>query len=244
MVERNEDNLEEVPTETLAKLYIKQGFLDKGISIYRKLCIENPDNVELRKTLEDLEKGLTGEAGQTERGKGDKAEETLKILENWLAAIQGKKEGSKRREAVGKHILVIHGPNLNMLGKREKNVYGTATLDEINAELVAEGDKLGLSVETFQSNHEGAIVEKIHDAAQDCQGVIINPAAYTHTSVAIRDALLILSVPIVEVHLSNIYKREPFRHKSMTSDVVTAQIAGLGKLGYILALQAVSELVK
>ncbi|MFH1673863.1 MAG: type II 3-dehydroquinate dehydratase [Pseudomonadota bacterium] len=145
---------------------------------------------------------------------------------------------------MGKHILVIHGPNLNMLGKREKNVYGTVTLDEINAELVAEGDKLGLSVETFQSNHEGAIVEKIHDAAQNCQGVIINPAAYTHTSVAIRDALLILSVPIVEVHLSNIYKREPFRHKSMTSDVVTAQIAGLGKLGYILALRAVSELIK
>ncbi|MBW2645913.1 MAG: type II 3-dehydroquinate dehydratase [Deltaproteobacteria bacterium] len=243
MAENNENNLEEVPTETLARLYIKQGFLDKGIAIYRKLCLEHPDNVELKKTLEDLESRLAGKTGQTEGGKGDKDEEILKVLENWLAVIQDKQEGSKRREAVEKHILVIHGPNLNVLGKREKDVYGTATLDEINAELVAEGDKLGLTVETFQSNHEGAIVEKIHDAAQDCQGVIINPAAYTHTSVAIRDALLILDVPIIEVHLSNIYKREPFRHKSMTSDVVTAQIAGLGKLGYLLALQALNDLV-
>lgn len=143
-----------------------------------------------------------------------------------------------------KHVLVIHGPNLNMLGKREKGIYGTATLDEINSELAAEGEKLGLTVETFQSNHEGAIVEKIHEAVRNCQGVIINPAAYTHTSVAIRDALLILDVPIIEVHLSNIYRREPFRHKSMTSDVATAQIAGLGKLGYLLALQALSKLIK
>ena len=240
MAEKNGDNFEEVPTETLAKLYIQQGFLEKGISIYRELCRRDPDNAELKKTLEDLEKEFAGETGQSLSGKD---EEILKVLDNWLAAIQDKKEGLKRRESVKKHVLVIHGPNLNMLGKREKDIYGAATLDEINSELVAEGEKLGLSVETFQSNHEGAIVEKIHDAAQNCQGIIINPAAYTHTSIAIRDALLILDIPIIEVHLSNIYRREPFRHKSMTSDVATAQIAGLGKLGYILALQAVNNLV-
>jgi 3-dehydroquinate dehydratase-2 len=131
-----------------------------------------------------------------------------------------------------------------MLGKRERDIYGTGTLDEINADIVAAGERLGLSVETFQSNHEGAIVEKIHGTFQKCQGIIINPAAYTHTSIAIRDALLILDIPIIEVHLSNIYRREPFRHKSMISDVATAQIAGLGKWGYLLALQAMSELVK
>jgi len=106
------------------------------------------------------------------------------------------------------------------------------------------GERLGLSVETFQSNYEGAIVEKIHGASQTCQGIIINPAAYTHTSIAIRDALLILDMPMIEVHLSNIYRREPFRHKSMISDIATGQIAGLGQRGYLLALQAMSELVR
>ena len=243
MVAIDEENFDEVPTETLARLYIKQGFLEKGILIYRKLCLENPDNAEFKKTLEDLEKQLDGVSAQSLSIQGGKDEEVLEIFKNWLATIQDKKKRLKRREPVEKHILVIHGPNLNMLGKREKNVYGTGTLDEINSELVATGERLGLSVETFQSNHEGAIVEKLHGASQRFQGIIINPAAYTHTSVAIRDALLILDIPMVEVHLSNIYKREPFRHKSMMSDVVTAQIAGLGKWSYLLALQAISELV-
>ena len=141
-------------------------------------------------------------------------------------------------------ILVIHGPNLNTLGTREPAVYGTATLDEINADLALQAKECGAETEFFQSNHEGAIVEKIHGAFQTCQGIIINPAAYTHTSIAIRDALLILDVPIIEVHLSNIYRREPFRHKSMISDVATGQIAGLGQGGYLLALQAMSELTR
>jgi 3-dehydroquinate dehydratase-2 len=218
--------------------------LEKGISIYRKLCHENPDNAAFKKTLEDLEKQLTGYPDQSLRNQSGKDERLLELLENWLATIQNKKRRLQRRRAVEKQILVIHGPNLNMLGKREKDIYGTGTLDEINAELVATGERLGLSVDTFQSNHEGAIVEKIHSTFQKCQGIIINPAAYTHTSIAIRDALLILDIPIIEVHLSNIYRREPFRHKSMTSDVATAQIVGLGKWGYLLALQAMSELVR
>ena len=137
-------------------------------------------------------------------------------------------------------VLVIHGPNLNMLGKREPEVYGTTTLDEINEDLMKLGEELGLEVETFQSNHEGAIVDKIQGAMGDCSGVIINPAAYTHTSVAIRDALLLLDVPIVEVHLSNIYKREDFRHHSLVSDIATGQISGLGIAGYRLALTGIS----
>jgi len=142
------------------------------------------------------------------------------------------------------NILVIHGPNLNMLGKREPEIYGKTTLDKINSDLKNLGKKLGISVETFQSNHEGAMVEKIQEAAATQKGMIINPAAYTHTSIAIRDALLALDIPIVEIHISNIYKREPFRHKSLVSDVVTAQITGLGIKGYSMALKALAEMIQ
>lgn len=136
-------------------------------------------------------------------------------------------------------VLVIHGPNLNMLGKREPDVYGVKTLDDINASICRKAHALGLSADTFQSNHEGEIVEKIQSAVSSYQGVIINPAAFTHTSVAIHDALRLLRVPVVEVHLSNIYKREPFRHKSLVSPVATGQISGFGPMGYLLALEAI-----
>ncbi len=141
-------------------------------------------------------------------------------------------------------VLVIHGPNLNMLGRREPEIYGKATLAEINAQLESLGTSLGIRVETFQSNHEGAIVDKIQQAFGNCNGVIINPAAYTHTSVAIRDALLLLDVPIIEIHLSNIYKREAFRHKSLISDIATAQLAGFGAMGYQMALEAMSRMLR
>ena len=141
-------------------------------------------------------------------------------------------------------ILVIHGPNLNMLGKREPAIYGKTTLDEINKKLKNAGKNLEITVDTFQSNHEGEIVEKIQDAMGKYQGLIINPAAYTHTSIAIRDALLLLDIPIIEIHLSNIYKREPFRNKSMIADIATAQISGLGILGYSMALEAIATMIR
>jgi 3-dehydroquinate dehydratase-2 len=130
-----------------------------------------------------------------------------------------------------------------MLGKREPEIYGKTGLDEINARLKSLGETLELDVETFQSNHEGEIVEKIQDAMGTCSGIIINPAAYTHTSVAIRDSLLLLDVPIIEIHLSNIYKREPFRHKSMVADIATAQISGFGVHGYMLALKGLKKII-
>ena len=142
-----------------------------------------------------------------------------------------------------KRILLIHGPNLNMLGKREPEIYGRKSLQEIDAELKALGEDLGLAVETFQSNHEGAIVEEIQQAMGQYHGIIINPAAYTHTSVAIRDALAMLDVPVVEIHLSNINKREPFRHKSMIADIVAARIAGFGSHGYLLALEGLAKMI-
>ena len=144
----------------------------------------------------------------------------------------------------GPRILVIHGPNLNMLGRREPSWYGTATLDDINTQIKQTAQDCGMAVEAFQSNHEGELVEKIHEAMDGYDAVIINPAAYTHTSVAIRDALVMLDMPIIEVHLSNIYRREPFRHKSWIADVVTARVAGFGKEGYIMAVQAVANMVQ
>lgn len=140
-------------------------------------------------------------------------------------------------------VLVIHGPNLNMLGRREPDIYGEATLDEIDRKLKEDGKGLGFTIETFQSNYEGAIVEKIQGAVGTCKGLIINPAAYTHTSIAIRDAILLLDIPVIEVHLSNIYKREPFRHKSIIAGVVTAQISGFGVQGYRMAVEAVVRMI-
>ena len=141
-------------------------------------------------------------------------------------------------------ILVIHGPNLNLLGRREPEIYGRTTLDEINGQLAALGAQLGLALDTFQSNHEGAIVDRIQLAAGVYDGLIINAAAFTHTSIAIRDALAMLKVPVIEVHLSNIHRREPFRHTSMTAGVVTGQILGLGAAGYALALRGLAEMVR
>jgi len=138
-------------------------------------------------------------------------------------------------------ILVIHGPNLNMLGKREPEKYGTSTLDGINASINTHASENDVIVEVFQSNHEGQIVEKIQQARDSYDALIINPAAYTHTSIAIRDAILIFEKPVVEIHLSNIYKRESFRHKSLLCDVVTGQIAGFGAYGYLMAIDAITN---
>ena len=134
-------------------------------------------------------------------------------------------------------IHVINGPNLNMLGKREPGIYGALTLEQINQGLADAGEGLGMDLEFFQSNHEGRILDYIHAVFETTpSGVIINPGALTHTSVALRDALLMLSCPIVEVHLSNIHQREAFRHKSMIADIATGQLTGFGHTGYHMAL--------
>jgi 3-dehydroquinate dehydratase-2 len=130
-----------------------------------------------------------------------------------------------------------------MLGKREPAIYGSDSLEEIDNGLRGKAAELGLSVEVYQSNHEGDLVEKIQSATSHFAGVVINPAAFTHTSVAIHDALRLLSVPVVEVHLSNIYTREPFRHKSLIAPAATGQISGFGAMGYFLALEAVAKLI-
>jgi len=147
------------------------------------------------------------------------------------------------QNAKKRRVLVVHGPNLNMLGQRESGLYGTKTLPEVNNLLSEAANSLGIAVDTFQSNHEGDIITTVQKAAQKYDGLIINPAAYTHTSIGIRDALQILDMPVIEVHISNIYQRAPFRQKSMTAGVVTGQIAGLGIQGYLMALTALVELM-
>ncbi|HJT22967.1 MAG TPA: type II 3-dehydroquinate dehydratase [bacterium] len=139
-------------------------------------------------------------------------------------------------------ILVLHGPNLNLLGEREPNVYGSVTLEEINKELKDLSAKSDVELRIVQSNHEGELVETIQNARHWAEVIIINPAAYTHTSVAIRDALSAVQVPTIEVHLSNIYAREGFRQASHVSPVAVGQISGFGKNSYLLALQAATLL--
>ena len=142
-------------------------------------------------------------------------------------------------------VHVINGPNLNMLGKREPEVYGFLGLDEINRGLADAAKGLGLELAFFQSNHEGMILDRLHGIFEENPaGVIINPGALTHTSVALRDGLLLLSCPIVEVHLSNIHKREPFRHKSMIADIAMGQLTGFGHYGYRMALNAIHQSVQ
>jgi 3-dehydroquinate dehydratase-2 len=135
-------------------------------------------------------------------------------------------------------ILVLHGPNLNLLGTREPEVYGRTTLAEIDRELIAVGSEAGITVETFQSNHEGALIDRIHAAWRDgTNGLLINPGAFTHTSIALRDAIAAVAIPTVEVHLSNIHAREEFRRQSCIAPVAVAQVAGFGAAGYALALR-------
>ncbi len=141
-------------------------------------------------------------------------------------------------------ILVLHGPNLNLLGEREPEVYGRTTLAEIDTRLREIAAENGVSLESFQSNHEGALVDRIQAARGTYQGIVINPGGFTHTSVALRDALVASGLPIVEVHLSNIHAREPFRRTSLVSDIALGQITGLGPIGYELALLALLDRLK
>jgi len=141
-------------------------------------------------------------------------------------------------------ILIIHGPNLNLLGEREPEVYGNFTIDDINNELQKAAKEDNIDLEIVQLNGEGEIVDKIHAEKDKCSAIVINPGAYTHYSIAIRDAIAAIKIPVIEVHLSNIYGREEFRQKSMIAPVAAGQISGFGKNSYILGLKAAIGIIK
>lgn len=135
-------------------------------------------------------------------------------------------------------VLVLHGPNLNLLGEREPGIYGRHSLDEINAALRAQGSQAGAQLQFFQSNHEGALIDRIQSAPDEADGILINPGGFTHTSVALRDALLAAALPVVEVHLSNVFAREEFRRRSLISDIAAGVVCGFGAQSYRLGLEA------
>jgi 3-dehydroquinate dehydratase-2 len=154
-----------------------------------------------------------------------------------MAKSSGQLRAVKTVTKRARHILVLHGPNLNLLGTREPGHYGSSTLADIDANLVAKASVAGIRLTSFQSNSESELIERVHAAGRESVDfIIINPAAYTHTSVALRDALAAIAVPFVEVHLSNVFAREPFRHRSYFSDLAVGVISGLGAQGYEAAL--------
>lgn len=140
-------------------------------------------------------------------------------------------------------ILVLHGPNLNLIGQREPDIYGRMTLSEIDQELKNSGAEMGLEVSTLQANGEGALIDALHEARGWASGVIFNPGGYTHTSVALRDAVAAIELPVIEVHLSNVYAREEFRHRSLISPVCAGKITGFGWRSYMLGLQALAWII-
>ena len=140
-------------------------------------------------------------------------------------------------------VLILHGPNLNLLGTREPEIYGSMTLDQIDSELKSMGIKAGIEVRCMQSNHEGGLIDALQEARNWAAGVVFNPGGYTHTSVAIRDAISAISLPVVEVHLSNVYAREEFRHHSLISAVCKGKVVGFGWRSYVLGLQGLIELL-
>lgn len=138
---------------------------------------------------------------------------------------------------------MVHGPNLNLLGEREPGVYGSESIDDINKQILSKAAELGFECEIYQSNHEGAIIDKLHQVRKSCDGVVMNAGAYTHYSYAIRDAIAAIRIPCIEVHCSNIYDREEFRAKSVIAPVCAAQVSGFGKYSYLLALEGLRNIL-
>ena len=232
MATDRDDIADVTPTVTLAKLYEGQGLLDKAAAVYRKLVVLEPNRTELDEALRGIERRLEGQRRQP--GKSGK-KTALYRLRQWQGAISGRKRCLDQGHEKKTRILVIHGQNPDMPGPRD-------TPEQTDKDIKDAAEAGGVRVDIFQSNREGELVQKICEASDTYDAVIINPGEHTRTSMAIRDALLKLEIPIIEVHLSNVFGLEPSRQKSLISDVVTAHLAGFGREGYVMAVRAAANM--
>lgn len=235
MATDRDDIADVTPTVTLAKLYEGQGLLDKAAAVYRKLVALEPNRTELDEALRGIERRLEGQRRQP--GKSEK-KRALYRLRQWQGAISGRKRGLDQRHEKKTRILVIHGQNPDMPGPRDTPSSNDVTLEQTDKDIKDAAEACGICVDIFQSSREGELVQKICEASDSYDAVIINPGEHTRTSMAIRDALSKLEIPIIEVHLSNIFGLELSGEKSLISDVVTAHLAGFGKEGYSMAVRA------
>jgi 3-dehydroquinate dehydratase-2 len=224
-----------VPTVTLAKLYETQGFLDKAAAVYRKMLALDPDRTELEAQLRDIESRL-----QTRAPESRKSEATtiLTQLKKWHGVIGRRKKVLDQWHGKTRKILVIHGPT------PEPTWSDDVALEQIHRQIKEAAEAYGMTAETFQSNYEGELVSKIRSASDDYDVLIINPTRYTYTSVAIKDALSTLDLPVIEVHPSNTCGQDPASQKSLIAEVVTAHLAGFGQEGYVMAVRAAANMTE
>ncbi|NVM21537.1 MAG: type II 3-dehydroquinate dehydratase [Desulfobacterales bacterium] len=226
-----EDAVDVTPTVTLARLYKKQGFLDNAAAVYKRLIALEPSRTDLREALKDIERRLEN---QSEQLREDDATTILDRLRKWQSAIYARKRMLDQRYEGGGKVLVIHGSDLDLSGG--------LTVEQIDREITKTAQEYGMTADTFQTDDEVKLAKKISEATSGYDALIINPAGDTCTGAAIREALLTLDIPIIEVHLSNIYRQEPILQESPIADVATAHLAGFGKEGYILAVRAAADM--
>ena len=232
-----DDTADVTPTVTLARLYEEQGFFDKAADIYRRLIALG--QADLQEALNDIKRRL-----KIETAEESETETILSQLSGWQRAIHSRKKILNQRREKGKKILVIHGFNPGIDDQIEPSLSGDVALDQINIEIKRTAQECRMHVDTFQSNDEGELVQKIGESSDGYDVVIINAGQYSYTSVAIREALSMLEIPIIEVHLSNTYGQEAFSQKSLIADVATAHLAGFGKEGYLMAVRAARNMIE
>lgn len=228
-----------IPTVTLARLYEKQGFLDRAAAVYRKLVALEPDRAGLQEQLRDIERRLEGRRVQPRESE---AETILFELKKWHGAVGRRKKILDQWHGKRRKILVIHGPTPESVGRLEPSWSDDVTLEQIHREIEKAAEACGMTAETFQSNQEGELVRKIRSASDGYDVLIINPTKYTDTSVAIKEALSTLDFPVIEVHPANMCDQDPSSQKSLTTEVVTAYLAGFGQEGYVMAVRAAANM--
>ncbi len=237
------DDLSDVtaPTVTLAEIYEEQGYLHKAADVYRKLIALEPGRIELEKALRDVEKRLESQvAVPPER----ESKDVLHRLQRLQETVRSRKKTLEKGPEDKRKILLIHGPKAAIFGQGERSASDGLTLEEVDLEAKKTAESCGMTVETFQSDDEQVLARKIRGASEGYDVVIVNPAEYAFTSVAMKEALSALDLPVIEVHLSNMYAQQPAGKKNLLTEEVTAFIAGFGKEGYKMAVRAAANMTQ